>query len=206
MVKWSVVTAAYGVCTGLTEPCHNSNVSPCMQAACAVTGCLCLPIADKRGCMLSTCMSCDTSGSCTLYNILRLCSLREVVCFCMLTPARCDVAAAEVRALIFALNALSWQSLWVWQAMATALQTIGKFIVKKKVGEQDQIFGRCVTVNFPPLPSMYVFGRCVTGTALFGYAGKVTLVGLPIAFLCMVDQRTCMSHTCMHPSRCGGDK
>ena len=33
------------------------------------------------------------------------------------------------------------------QAMATALQTIGKFIVKKKVGEQDQIFGRCVTVN-----------------------------------------------------------
>ena len=29
-----------------------------------------------------------------------------------------------------------------WQAMATALQTIGKFVVKKKVGEQEQIFGR----------------------------------------------------------------
>jgi len=29
------------------------------------------------------------------------------------------------------------------QAMATALQTIGKFVIRKKVGEQDQIFGRC---------------------------------------------------------------
>lgn len=32
--------------------------------------------------------------------------------------------------------------LGAWQAMATALQTIGKFVVKKKVGEQEQIFGR----------------------------------------------------------------
>jgi hypothetical protein len=29
------------------------------------------------------------------------------------------------------------------RAMAIALQTIGKFIIKKKVGENDQIFGRC---------------------------------------------------------------
>lgn len=29
------------------------------------------------------------------------------------------------------------------KAMAIALQTIGKFIIKKKVGENDQIFGRC---------------------------------------------------------------
>ena len=28
------------------------------------------------------------------------------------------------------------------KAMAVALQTIGKFIVRKKVGENDQIFGR----------------------------------------------------------------
>ena len=28
------------------------------------------------------------------------------------------------------------------RAMAVALQTIGKFIVKKKVGENDKIFGR----------------------------------------------------------------
>ena len=28
------------------------------------------------------------------------------------------------------------------KAMAVALQTIGKFIVKKKVGENDKIFGR----------------------------------------------------------------
>ena len=27
--------------------------------------------------------------------------------------------------------------------MAVALQTIGKFVVKKKVGENDKIFGRC---------------------------------------------------------------
>jgi large subunit ribosomal protein L9 len=31
------------------------------------------------------------------------------------------------------------------QAMATALSTIGKFIVKKKVGEGDQIFGSVTT-------------------------------------------------------------
>lgn len=30
------------------------------------------------------------------------------------------------------------------EAMATALRTIGKFVIKKKVGENDQIFGRCV--------------------------------------------------------------
>ena len=29
------------------------------------------------------------------------------------------------------------------KAMAVALQTIGKFVVKKKVGENDKIFGRC---------------------------------------------------------------
>ena len=28
------------------------------------------------------------------------------------------------------------------KAMAVALQTIGKFVVKKKVGENDKIFGR----------------------------------------------------------------
>ncbi|KAK9831994.1 hypothetical protein WJX81_006960 [Elliptochloris bilobata] len=33
------------------------------------------------------------------------------------------------------------------KAMATALQTIGKFIVKKKVGEQDQIFGSVTTAE-----------------------------------------------------------
>ena len=30
------------------------------------------------------------------------------------------------------------------QALANALATIGKFIIKKKVGEKDQIYGRCV--------------------------------------------------------------
>jgi large subunit ribosomal protein L9 len=29
--------------------------------------------------------------------------------------------------------------------MAIALSTIGKFIIKKKVGEEDRIFGRCVS-------------------------------------------------------------
>ncbi len=28
------------------------------------------------------------------------------------------------------------------QAMAIALSTIGKFVIKKKVGEEDKIFGR----------------------------------------------------------------
>ena len=33
------------------------------------------------------------------------------------------------------------------KAMAVALQTIGKFVVKKKVGENDKIFGRCESCN-----------------------------------------------------------
>lgn len=44
--------------------------------------------------------------------------------------------------------------------MATALQTIGKFIVKKKVGEQDQIFGRCVTVHTRNLTLGILEGLC----------------------------------------------
>lgn len=41
------------------------------------------------------------------------------------------------------------------QAMATALQTIGKFIIRKKVGEQDQIFGRCgcMALSAEPCPA-----------------------------------------------------
>lgn len=34
------------------------------------------------------------------------------------------------------------------KAMAIALQTIGKFVIKKKVGESDQIYGRSAYTSF----------------------------------------------------------
>lgn len=40
------------------------------------------------------------------------------------------------------------------EAMATALRTIGKFVIKKKVGENEQIFGRCVLGLFGWCPSV----------------------------------------------------
>jgi len=49
------------------------------------------------------------------------------------------------------------------RAMATALSTIGKFTIKKKVGEKDQIFGRCVAWE-----SCRVIGGCVNCLVLTG--------------------------------------
>ena len=37
------------------------------------------------------------------------------------------------------------------KAMAIALQTIGKFVIKKKVGESDQIYGRSASAGLIPL-------------------------------------------------------
>ena len=48
------------------------------------------------------------------------------------------------------------------KAMAVALQTIGKFVVKKKVGENDKIFGRCelVYVSMPHCATCQHCKRC----------------------------------------------
>jgi ribosomal protein L9 len=51
------------------------------------------------------------------------------------------------------------------QAMATALATIGKFIIKKKVGDKGQIFGRCddaqrSAADRPPAPCAVQRAAC----------------------------------------------
>lgn len=51
------------------------------------------------------------------------CSTRETTLLSSVVPCRLQIKAKA-------------------QALATALATIGKFIIKKKVGENDQIFGR----------------------------------------------------------------
>jgi len=47
------------------------------------------------------------------------------------------------------------------KAMAIALQTIGKFIIKKNVGESNQIFGRWVVPSCWHLPNDTLYDRMV---------------------------------------------
>ena len=58
------------------------------------------------------------------------------------------------------------------QAFAGALSTIGKFMIKKKVGDKDQIYGRCVAAWLAGPVTGQVYCRFTGGRLGRGWDAK----------------------------------
>lgn len=82
------------------------------------------------------------------------------------------------------------------KAFATALQTIGKFMIKKKTGDKDQIYGRCVARGTPLRAEASTAGRpaALHAGAHRGHAPQRSTMRRP-GLLPLLDRRAALLST-----------